>query len=73
MDPSDNSSDSCRTHVETHRGGVSHQMDLETEVIFIKIDGELSDQHVDWWSGAILADPRVSPTPRSKHPLYVVA
>ncbi|MEE9254090.1 MAG: hypothetical protein V3U43_04090 [Pseudomonadales bacterium] len=36
-------------------------MDLEHGVIFITIDGELSDEHVDWWSGAILADPNYRP------------
>ena len=37
--------------------GITHHVDVDLAVIFIKVDGELRDESVGWWSDAILADP----------------
>ena len=41
--------------------GVMHHIDVELGVIFVKVDGDLRDENVDWWSGAILKDPDYRP------------
>ena len=41
--------------------GITHRIDADLGVIFLKIDGELRDEHVGWWSDAILADPNYRP------------
>ena len=41
--------------------GIAHHIDVDRGVIFIKVDGELRDESVGWWSDAILEDPNYRP------------
>ncbi len=41
--------------------GITHHIDVELGVIFLKVDGELRDENVGWWSDTILADPDYRP------------
>ena len=41
--------------------GITHNIDVDLGVIFLKVDGELRDESVGWWSDAILADPNYRP------------